>query len=599
MMRVADYIAQTLVSHGITDVFMVTGGGAMHLNDAIGRHRNLRTVCCHHEQACAMAAESYFRLTGRLAAVNVTSGPGGTNAITGVYGAFVDSLGLIVISGQVKWETLVRSTDLPLRQLGDQELDIIPMVQHITKYAVMVTDPQDVRYHLERALHLATSGRPGPVWVDVPLNIQGAQIDPDSLRAYDPAEDQAALPAPDQTAAYREVARRVSSAARPVVLVGTGVRISGMQQELLDLIAAWGVPIVTAWNAHDLVPDDDAHFAGRPGTIGTRAGNFAVQNADVVLVLGCRLNIRQVSYAWNYFARTGSVIMVDVDPAELRKPTLTIDLGIHADLHTFIPGLQKTPYVRNASHAAWVAWCRDRYSRYPACLPEYRAVNSPINPYAFVDVLSDVLADDDIIVTGDGTACVVTFQTLRVRRHQRLYTNSGCASMGYDLPAALGAAIAAPGRRVICLAGDGSLQMNLQELQTVVGLNLPIKVIVLNNQGYHSIRQTQHAFFADSLIGFDEATGVHFAPLERLAHGFGLAYLKANALDTLAKTLQVALAGPGPLLCEVMLDPVQLFSPKVSSKRLPDGKMVSAPLEDMAPFLPRDEFRSNMLVDPL
>ena len=598
-MRVADYIAHTLNAYGITDVFLVTGGGAMHLNDAIGRHPGLRPICCHHEQVCAMAAESYFRLSGRLAAVNVTSGPGGTNTITGVYGAFVDSLGMIVISGQVKWETLVRSTNLPLRQLGDQELDIIPLVQHITKYAVMVTDPADVRYHLERALYLATAGRPGPVWLDVPLNVQGAQIEPATLRAYDPAEDRPSLPTTDIPAACQDIARRVAAAARPVVMVGTGVRISGTQQHLLDLVERWGVPVVTAWNAHDLVPDDDGHFAGRPGTIGTRAGNFAVQNADLVVVLGCRLNIRQVSYAWQYFARAGKVIMVDIDAAELRKPTLQVELGIHADLREFLPALSATAYVRNPAHAAWVAWCRERYQRYPACLPEYHTTASPINPYAFVDILSDVLADDDILVTGDGSACVVTFQALRIRRNQRLYTNSGCASMGYDLPAAIGAAIAKPGRRIICLAGDGSLQMNLQELQTVVGLNLPIKILVLNNLGYHSIRQTQHAFFSDSLIGFDQATGVHFAPLERLAAGFGVPYHRADHLARLADVLRESLAAPGPQLCEIMLDKDQTFSPKVSSKRLPDGKMVSAPLEDMAPFLPRDEFRSNMLVDPL
>ena len=359
-MRVADYIAQTLAAHGITDVFLVTGGGAMHLNDAIGRHAGLHATCCHHEQACAMAAESYFRLSGRLAAVNVTSGPGGTNAITGVYGAFVDSLGMIVISGQVKWETLVRSTDLPLRQLGDQELDIIPLVKPITKYAVMVTKPTEVRYHLERALYLATAGRPGPVWVDVPLDIQGAQIDPATLRGYDSEEDRSKLPSSDVGASCTEIARRVSQAVRPVILVGTGMRIADSQPALLALVARWGIPVVTAWNAHDLVPDADAHFAGRPGSIGTRAGNFAVQNADLVLVLGCRLNIRQVSYAWQYFARAGKLIMVDVDAAELRKPTLRVDLPVHADLRVFMPVLLETPYIRNPVHAAWVTWCRDR-----------------------------------------------------------------------------------------------------------------------------------------------------------------------------------------------------------------------------------------------
>ncbi len=592
-MRVADYIAQSLVQHGVRDVFMVTGGGAMHLNDALGRCRDLRVLCCHHEQACAMAAESYNRLSGRVAAVNVTSGPGGTNAITGVYGAFVDSLAMIVISGQVKFETLVRSTDLPLRQLGDQELDIIPMVRHVTKYAEMVEDPSTIRYHLERAIHLATAGRPGPVWLDVPLNVQGAQVNPQELRGYDPQEDSASIPSSEQGGAAASILERLSSAKRPVIMLGSGVRLSGMRDRVLQLVQRLGIPVVTAWNAHDLVPDDHPCYAGRPGTIGNRPGNFAVQNADALLVLGCRLNIRQVSYNWKNFAANAFTVVIDIDRTELLKPTIKPDLAVHADLRHLIPELERRLGTWDANHAAWVAWCRERVVRYPACLPEYWQREGLINPYCFADRLMGLLPDDAVVVTGDGTACVVPFQAARLRGNQRLYTNSGCASMGYDLPAAIGACVAAGGRRIVCLAGDGSIQMNLQELQTIVTRRLPIHIVVLNNAGYHSIRQTQMTYFPDGLIGFDAATGVDYVPFEGLARAFGLPFNRCSSTADMEAALAKTFACDGPAMCEVMLDPGQPFAPRVSSRKLEDGTMVSAPLDDMFPFLSREELAEN------
>ncbi len=332
ILRLADYVAQTLARNGIRDVFLVTGGGAMHLNDAIGRCADLRYFCCHHEQACAMAADSYYRLSGRLPAVNVTTGPGGTNAITGVYGAYVDSLAMLVVSGQVKWETLVRSTNLPLRQLGDQELDIVKLVAPITKYAAMVTDPKDIRYHLERALHLAVSGRPGPVWVDIPVNIQAARIDTETLRGYDPGEDRVIYETLNLPAVCGEILARLKSARRPVLLAGSGVRIGGAHEQFICMADRLGIPVVTAWNAHDLIWNDHPCYVGRPGSIGDRAGNFAVQNSDLLLVLGCRLNVRQVSYAWKHFAHHAFKIVVDIDAAELKKPTVKPDLPVHADV---------------------------------------------------------------------------------------------------------------------------------------------------------------------------------------------------------------------------------------------------------------------------
>jgi acetolactate synthase I/II/III large subunit len=597
--RVADYVARGLAAHGIRHVFMVTGGAAMHLNDAIGRCRELEYVCVHHEQAASMAAQGYYRLTNRLAAVNVTAGPGATNAITGVFGAWTDSLGMVVVSGQVKWETLVRSTALPLRQLGDQEVDIVRLVEPITKYAVLVDDPARVRYHLERAIHLARSGRPGPVWLDIPGNVQSAMVEPDALEGYTP--DAGETPDTDVAAACAEIARGLARAERPVLLAGAGVRLAGAADAFARLAGRLGIPVVTGFNAHDLLPTDHPVYVGRQGTIGDRAGNFAVQNADYVLILGCRLNIRQVSYAWQHFARGATKVMVDVDAAELRKPTLAIDLPVHADvgqvigrLETALADTGPTP-----AHDRWLAWCRERKARYPVVLPEYWRRPGPVNPYCFAQALFEAAADDETVVTGDATACITTFQAAALRAGQRLFSDSGCAPMGFDLPAAIGACVAQGRRRVVCLAGDGSIMFNLQELQTIAGLGLPIKIFVLNNNGYLSIRLTQTNFFPDNPVGAGPESGVTFPDFGRLAHGFGLPFRRCETHAGLRDAIRATLDGPGPQMCEIVLDPAQAFSPRVSSKRLPDGRMVTAPLEDMFPFLPREEFVANMVIPPV
>ena len=596
-MRVADFIARTLVDHGVRDVFMVTGGGAMHLNDAIGKCEGLRYVCCHHEQACSIAAQGYYRLTNQLAAVNVTTGPGGTNAITGVYGAWVDSLGMIVVSGQVKWETLVRSTGLPLRQLGDQEVDITRLVEPITKYAVMVTDPRTIRFHLEKALYLAREGRPGPVWLDVPINVQSADVDPDALEGFDaasvasPRHDATFEPDVDRLRGHLETAQR------PVIYAGAGIRLAGVADEFLELAERFQVPVATGFNAHDLIASDHRLFAGRPGTIGDRAGNFAVQNADLLLVLGCRLNLRQVSYAWQHFARGAYKVIVDVDAAELAKPTVKPDLPIRADAADVVRRLLEATSVNvPPERQRWIEWCAERRRRYPVVLEEYWEGTSGVNPYCFGDALFDELAADDIVVTGDGTACITTFQAAKLRAGQRLFSDSGSAPMGFDLPAAIGACVAAGGRRVVCVTGDGSVMLNVQELQTIRGYDLPIKLFVLNNNGYHSIRQTQRNFFPGNDVGSGPESGVTFPSFERLAYGFDLPFRRCADHGSLAASICATLAEPGPSVCEVVLDLAQPFAPKVSSKRLPDGRMVTAPLEDMAPFLPREEFLENMLI---
>ncbi len=593
--RVADLIVRILEEHGIRHCFLVTGGGAMHLNDAFGRSRVIEWVSFHHEQACAMAAQSYFRLTGRMAAVNVTTGPGGTNAITGVYGAFVDSLAMLVVSGQVKRETTVRSTGLPLRQLGDQEIDIVRLVEPITKWAVMLEDPRQVRFVVERALHLATTGRPGPVWIDVPMDVQGAIVETEELPGYEPARG-ARDPA-ELAAACHAVIERLAKAERAVIMPGSGVRLAGVYDDFRAFVDRVGAATVTAFNAHDLLPEDHPLYAGRPGTVGDRAGNFAVQNADFLLVLGCRLNIRQISYNWKSFARAASIAMVDVDEAELKKPTLRIDLPIHADLRDFFREiLPMADHARSPAHAQYVAWCRARRARYPVVLPEYGDQPSPVNPYVFVDRLFAALPSDAIVVTGDGTACVATFQAAKIQQGQRLFSDSGSAPMGFDLPAAIGASIAAGRRQVVCVAGDGSMQMNLQELQTIATQRLPIALFVLNNGGYHSIRHTQAAYFPDNPVGCGPESRVGFPDFAKLAQAFGFAYARAESHGELDGAIRAALEAGAPALCEIVLDRAQPFAPKLASRRLDDGRMVSSPLEDLAPFLSRDELRENMLV---
>lgn len=595
--RVADYIARTLAARGVGHAFLVTGGGAMHLNDAFGRAEGLEWVAFHHEQACAMAADAYFRLTGRPAAVNVTTGPGGLNALNGVFGAFTDSLAMVVVSGQVKRETMVASTGLPLRQLGDQEVDIVRVAAPLTKYAACVTDPATVRYHLEKALFLALEGRPGPVWIDVPIDVQAAPVEPAELRGFDPAAEAPAPPAADVGAAAREVLGRIARARRPVVLAGGGVRIAGAATLFREAVERLGVPVTTAFNAHDLLESGHPLLAGRPGTVGDRPGNFAVQSSDLLLVLGCRLNVRQVGYSWASFARGAFKVMVDVDAAELAKPTVRPDLPVHADLRRFLEALlAEDPAGPTGEHRSWLAWCRERVARYPVVLPEYRAKPAPVNPYVFVEELFARLGEDEVVVTGDGTACVATFQAARLKRGQRLFSNSGSASMGWDLPAAIGACIASGRRRVVALAGDGSLQMNLQELATVAHHRLPVKLFVLNNRGYHSIRQTQRAYFPDNPVGCGEESGLSFPDVVRLAAAWGLPASRVGTHDGLGAAIDSALASEGPHLCEVLLDTEQPFAPKPSSRALPDGRMVSAPLEDLAPFLPREELAENLLI---
>lgn len=597
MLNLAQYLADRLANSGHSHVFLVTGGGAMFLNDALTHQAGITPVYCHHEQAAAMAAEAYARIAGKPVVLNVTSGPSGINALNGVFGAWTDSVPMIVISGQVKRATCLATTPVPgLRQLGDQESEIIPMVRGITKYAAVVERPEDIAWHLDQALYLATSGRPGPVWLDIPIDVQSASIDPTGLRHFIPPPSASGNPSEADVIAIVE---RLRAARHPVILAGTGIRAGHAVAEFESVIRRLGIPVTTAWT-HDLIASDDPLFCGRPGTIGTRAGNFTVQNADLVLILGSRLNIRQVSYNWQAFSPRAFKIQVDIDPAELKKPTVKPDMAVTADLKPFLAALGRhlEPWEAQAAHGEWLAWCRERVARYPAVQPKQREFNGKINPYHFVESLFDQLESDDVVACGNATACIVPFQVAKLKKGQRMFSNSGAASMGYDLPAAIGAyfgAVTERGeqRRVICLAGDGSIMMNIQELQTIAHHRLPIKIFVLNNRGYLSIRTSQTNFFG-RLAGEGPDSGVSFPDFVAVASAFGIPARRIASADFL-QHLQAILAEPGPNLCDVMLDETQGFEPRMSSRQLEDGRIVTPPLEDMYPFLDQHELAKNML----
>lgn len=592
--KVAQYIADFLAQNGVKHVFTVTGGGAMHLNDAFGHHQTLECVYNHHEQASAIAAEAYTRLSGKIAVVCVTSGPGGTNALTGVLGGWLDSIPMFIVSGQVKRETTIWATDVPIRQLGDQEFNIVDCAKTMTKYAHMITDATEIKYHLEKAWYFCQNGRGGPVWLDVPLDIQAALIEPGDLIGFDEKElKQTEQPIYDNTLTPI-IIEKIKQSKKPIIFAGSGIRLGDAHEEFIELIEKLQIPVVTAWNAHDALWDSHDLFCGRPGTVGTRGGNFVVENSDLMLVLGCRLNIRQISYNYKDFAKSAFKIIVDIDQNELKKPTLKPDLPIHADAKDVIHSLNLELSGKEVGDKEkWLAWCRMINQKYPAVLTKHYEQKLPVNPYAFIEKLFAQLKERDKIITGNGSACVITFQAAKIKKDQRLFTNSGCAAMGYGFPAAIGCCIAMAGERIICLDGDGSFQMNLQELQTVVYNKLNIKLFILNNNGYHSIRQTQTNLFQPPLVGVGDGNGLSFPELKNIAAAYDIPYIRIDSLDNIDDKVRQAISCGGPVLCEVILDSNQNFEPKLSSKVLENGEIISPPIDDMFPFLDRDEYESN------
>ena len=602
--RLADYVADFLVAHGVTDCFSVVGGGAMHLNDALGHKDGLKVTYNHHEQACAIAAEAYARIDNRIAAVCVTTGPGGTNALTGVLGGWLDSIPMFIISGQVRYDTTARYalqyTKTPLRAMGDQEYDIVKSVTSMTKYATMIEDPLQIRYALEKAWHLATTGRPGPVWIDIPVDYQGSYIETDDLTGYDPVEDDALLPPPVSPDLVSEVLNAITQAKRPVIHAGYGIRLSGAYDLFRSVIDKLNIPIVTYWNAIDLIEDEHPLYVGRAGNMGDRPGNWAIQNADLVIAIGTRISIRQVGYNWKTWARAAKVIMVDIDQAELKKPTLHVDMPIWADAKDFLTQLNSAitqdPVFQNR---IWLDACQNWKKNYPVVQPQQWEENgSTANVYAFVLYLSEQLPENSLTAVSNGACCVVGHQTYVIKKGSRFANNSAVASMGYGLPAAIGTCIAGGRAETICLEGDGSIMMNLQELQTIITNKLPIKIFLINNSGYHSIRITQSNLFSEHCkVGIGEESGdLSFPAFRKIADAFGFPYYEAHSNASMKGTVDKVLALDGPVFCEIYTDTEQRWEPKSSTKRLEDGTLVSPPLEDLAPFLPREELKEIMFI---
>lgn len=592
MIKVSDYIAKRLKEfYNVKNIFMVTGGNSMHLNDSFAHY--IPYTCFHNEQAAAMAAEGFSRENNTLAVVNVTSGPGGLNCLNGVFGQWTDSVSVLYISGQVKKETLKSEVNPNLRQSGDQEVDIVSVVSSLTKYSRCVKNPLEIKYHLDRAVYEATHGRKAPVWLDIPVDVQGSYIDENDFFDFEP-------PRKNKTdLKIDEVVKMLSDAKMPLIVCGHGIRLSNQVENFKKLVEKLNVPVVSTLNGNDIISTDYELHIGRIGTIGQRAGNFALQSADLILFFGTRNNIRQTGYNRENYAKNAKKIFVDIDEAELNKSFIKPDLAINADLKDFIPELlDNLPVMKPLKN--WLSHCQRLKEKYSfKNTKEYAQNGEKINPYFFSKVLCENLNDFDTVVAANATATITFFQAGTIR-NQRFITNSGDASMGYGLPASVGAFVCKRVNeikgRVICIEGDGSLMMNLQELQTVKHYNLPIKIFILNNGGYSSCKQTQTNFFNGYLVGANPSSGVSFPDFEQIGNAFGIKSVKIKSGEKLKNGIKEVLALTEPVICEIITDENCTFSPKLSSKKMPDGTIQSPSLENMFPFLSESEISENLNV---
>lgn len=596
--KLSDYVIQFIENLGIKHVFLISGGGCIHLVDSLGKAKKLKYICNHHEQACSIAAEGYGRTTRNLGVCIVSSGPGSTNAITGVMGAWVDSIPMLIISGQVKRETIGAGKNL--RQLGDQEINIVDIVKPITKYAKVVMEPKDIKYHLQKSIYLARSGRPGPVWIDIPLDVQGINIETTQLKKFNSLELKTNYET-DKVKLKKIVTlslKKILNSERPIIFVGNGIRFSDAETEMLKLIKLLRIPVLTGYAGFDLVSTNNPYFAGHPGSFGQRAGNFAMQNSDLMLIIGSRLNVRMTGFNFNSFARKAYKIMVDIDRRELNKRTLKIDLKINFNAKDFIKEmiyqLERSDYSINKSK--WMKIIKNWRKKYLPVSIEYWKDKNYVNPYCFIETLSKFIKSDDGIALSNATSQIVTYQSLNFPQGARVLNNSGCAAMGYGLPASIGMCFARDMKKTICLEGDGSIQLNIQELQTIVHHNLPIKIFIFSNNGYVSIRLTQEGLFNGKLAASSPETGVSIPNMIKIAKAYGIPCLTINNNSELQTKIKKVLSGNSPFFCEVKTSPDQKFYPKASSIKLPNGSFVSRPLEDMQPLLSRDELKDNMLI---
>lgn len=595
--KLSDYVFKFIADQGVKHVFMFPGGGAMHLVDSLGHCKEIEYICNHHEQACAIAAEAYARVTNNLGVTLVTTGPGGTNAITGVAGAWLDSTPCLVISGQVKRDDLMGNSGV--RQLGSQEIDIVSLVKPITKYAVTIMDPLSIRYHLGKALYLAKSGRPGPVWIDIPLDVQAAAIEPEKLDRFSCKKINLHCNQDKLKKQVAHVVDLINQSERPVILAGHGIRIAGAEKEFLNLVNQLNIPVLTTWLAIDLIPESHNLFIGRPGSIAPRGANFALQNSDCVLIIGSRLDMALTGYAHDKFARAAKKIMVDIDINEIKKFNTLINVPICADAKEFIQLLLKTLHkIKVKPSSSWLLRCQRWKEKYPVILQEHRTHTGNVSTYFFTEILSDELLNDDLIIPGSSGNCVELFLlAFKVKAGQRIFHNRGLGAMGFGLPASIGACIASGRKRTISVDGDGGFQLNIQELETVKRLNLPIKFFIMSNEGYASIRASQLGYFG-RLTGADASSGLTLPNIIKIAKAYNLATVNIFNQKNLRQKIKQVLAMSGPVVCVVKIIPDEVRAPRVSSMQRQDGSMVSKPLEDMWPFLDRDEFLSNMIIPP-
>lgn len=595
LLKLSDYILSRVAAEKVAHVFFVPGGGAMHLNDSLGRQRGIEPVCNLHEQASAIAAEAYARVTGNLGVAMVTSGPGSTNALTGLVGAWLDSTPCLFLSGQVKRTDL--AGDSGVRQLGAQEVDIVSIVRSVTKYAVTVTEPSTIRYHLDKALHLARDGRPGPVWLDIPLDVQASQVEPDLMASFSPEPGGRSPSAGHLDASIERTLELLATSERPVLLAGNGIHVAHAEHYFLRLVESLGIPVLTTGLGVDLLPDDHPLFAGRPGAIAPRGANFALQNSDFLLVLGCRLDMAFIGYSHENFARAARKVMVDIDPAEIAKMKTPIDVPVIGDVGAFIERLLDRSEAMPAPRTAWIDRCRNWRARYPFVLPEHRnRADGRLSMYHFSEALSNACQPQDIILPGSsGFAAEIFLVAFRTKAGQRNFHNRGTGAMGLGIPAAIGACLAGCCRRTVVVDGDGGFQFNIQELATVARLGLPIKFFVVNNDGFASIRASQLGYFG-RLVGADRTSGMTLPDVTRVAEAYGIRSVRIERPEDLARQVTEVLASDGPVVCDVVVARDEPRVPRLVSAQRQDGTMESRPLEDLFPLLDRDEFRKNMLI---
>ncbi|MBI3985234.1 MAG: thiamine pyrophosphate-binding protein [Candidatus Levybacteria bacterium] len=598
--KISDYIVRFVENLGVKHIFLISGGGNIHLIDSIGKSRKIKYVCNYHEQACATAAEAYARISGNIGVCVVTTGPGGTNAITGMLGAWLDSIPMLVISGQVKRELLGASKGV--RQLGDQEINIVDIVKPITKYAVTVMDPSEIRYHLEKAVYLAKTGRPGPVWIDIPLDVQGSFINLKELKQFNPNEIGFSHETEKKLLEKQvsKVLENLRNSKRPVLYAGNGIRLAQAAKEFLKLVDLLKIPVLTSYAGYDLIPSSHRYFFGRGHAFGQRAANFVLQNSDFFLSIGARLDIRTIGFTYKAFARKAYKVMVDIDKEELNKFILSPDLRVNFDAKDFITEmtrqLKKKPLALNIKD--WLAYGVRLNKKYPVVLPEYKRKKRYVNPYYFIEVIGKLLKKNELIVVSDGVGALnCMYQAFYVKPNQRVILNNGCAQMGYGLPAAIGVAFAAnKKKRVICFEGDGSLQLNIHELQVMKHHNLPIKLFIYSNDGYLSIKNTQNNLFAGKHVAVNSKSGVSSPDFVKVAKAYGFKAIRINSHVDMKEKIKRVLNEPGPIVCDINSVRELMLTPKLMARRTPDGQFESPPLEDMGPFLPRDEFKANMII---